>query len=90
MNFEDKPKDECGIFAIYSATTQDLASTCYYGLYQLQHRGQESAGIAISYGNDIKYYKNTGLVSEVFAGDILKELPEGDIALGHVRYCTKD
>ena len=87
---EDKVHDECGMYAVYSATNQNLASTLYYGLYQLQHRGQESAGMAVSYGRDIKYYKNTGLVSEVFSEDKLALLPEGDLALGHVRYCSKE
>lgn len=83
----DKPREECGVFGIY-APNIDVASLTYYGLYSLQHRGQESAGIAVSNGQNIKLYKNMGLVSEVFNEEILSDLP-GQIALGHVRYSTK-
>ncbi len=84
----DKPHDECGVFGVYSSTSRDLASTLYYGLYALQHRGQEAAGMAITTGNRIKYYKNIGLVSEVFASK-LDQMPEGDIGLGHVLYDSR-
>lgn len=83
---EDKPRDECGVFAIY-APNSDVARLTYYGLYALQHRGQESAGIAVSDGENIHLYKNMGLVSEVFSKDMLKQMP-GKFALGHVRYST--
>ncbi|MDE7306190.1 MAG: amidophosphoribosyltransferase, partial [Clostridia bacterium] len=59
-----------------------------YGLYALQHRGQESAGIAVAYADKITYYKGMGLVVDVFANGNLDKLPEGDIAIGHVRYST--
>ncbi len=85
----DKPQDECGVFGIYSHDTQDLARTMYYGLYALQHRGQESCGIAVTSGLNITYYKNLGLVNEVFNEDVMQSLPQGDIALGHVRYSSK-
>lgn len=85
----DKPQDECGVFGIYSDKNTDLARVMYYGLYALQHRGQESCGIAVTHGMDISYYKNLGLVNEVFNEDIIQGLPQGDIALGHVRYASK-
>lgn len=86
----DKPQDECGVYAIYSNTNCELARTVYYGLYALQHRGQESCGMAVTSGHDITYYKDKGLVNEVFNEEIMSRLPEGDIALGHVRYASKD
>ncbi|KUO49976.1 MAG: amidophosphoribosyltransferase [Desulfitibacter sp. BRH_c19] len=82
----DKPKDECGVFAIYSPDT-DVSALTYYGLYSLQHRGQESAGIAVSDGEKIQLYKNMGLVSEVFDEEILARY-SGKMAIGHVRYST--
>lgn len=85
----DKPQDECGVYAIYSNTVSELANPLFYGLYALQHRGQESCGMAISSGNEIQYIKNIGLVNEVFDNEKIKSLPEGDIALGHVRYASK-
>ena len=88
MNICDKPQDECGVFGIYSNQKRDLASTLYYGMYALQHRGQEAAGMAITDNDRIKYYKNIGLVSEVFEEKV-NEMPEGDIALGHVLYDSR-
>jgi len=84
---EGKPHDECGVFGIFNVNDYGPASITYYGLYALQHRGQESAGIAVNNGNDIFYHKDMGLVNDVFKGNILKEL-KGDIAVGHVRYST--
>ena len=81
-------QEECGIFGVYSQENRDVAHTVYYGLYALQHRGQESSGIAVAYADKINYYKGMGLVPEVFAGGNLEKLPEGDIAIGHVRYST--
>ena len=80
--------EECGVFGVYSQENRKVAHTVYYGLYALQHRGQESAGIAVSFADKISYYKGMGLASEVFANGLLDELPEGDIAIGHVRYST--
>lgn len=80
--------EECGVFGVYSQENRAVAHTVYYGLYALQHRGQESAGIAVSYADKITYYKGMGLVPDVFSGDNLNSLPEGDIAIGHVRYST--
>ncbi len=84
----DKPHEECGVFGVYSQENRNVAHTVYYGLYSLQHRGQESAGIAVAYADRIIYYKGMGLVSEVFACGNIDKLPEGDIAIGHVRYST--
>ena len=84
----DSMHEECGIFGVYSQENRDVASSVYYGLYALQHRGQESAGIAVAYADKISYYKGMGLVPDVFANGNLQSLPEGDIALGHVRYST--
>ena len=83
---EPPPREACGVFGIYSAD-EDVARTTYFGLYALQHRGQESAGIAVSDGEEIRFYKNMGLVSQAFSEDILRQL-EGHIAIGHTRYST--
>lgn len=82
----DKFHEECGVFGVYSQENRNVAHTVYYGLYALQHRGQESAGIAVAFADKIAYYKGMGLVSDVFVGGNLEALPEGDIAIGHVRY----
>lgn len=85
---DDEIHEECGVFGVYSQENRNVAHTVYYGLYALQHRGQESAGIAVAYADKITYYKGMGLVPDVFAGGNLEKLPEGDIAIGHVRYST--
>ncbi|WP_423793197.1 amidophosphoribosyltransferase [Methanocaldococcus indicus] len=77
----------CGIFGIYSYENLNVSKKIYYGLFALQHRGQEGAGIAVSDGKNIGYYKNIGLVTEVFKDDILQNL-FGHIGIGHVRYST--
>ncbi|MBD2127546.1 amidophosphoribosyltransferase [Microcoleus sp. ZQ-A2] len=82
----DKPEEACGVFGIY-APGEDVAKLTYFGLYALQHRGQESAGIAVFQGDRVHLYKNMGLVSQVFNESILAELP-GDMAVGHTRYST--
>ena len=83
---EDKLKEECGVFGIY-APDQEVARLTYYGLYALQHRGQESAGIAVSDGRSISVHKGMGLVSEVFSDSVVENL-KGKMAIGHVRYST--
>jgi amidophosphoribosyltransferase len=83
---EDKLKEECGVFGIY-APDQEVARLTYYGLYALQHRGQESAGIAVSDGLSISVHKGMGLVSEVFSDSVVDRL-KGKMAIGHVRYST--
>jgi len=81
--------EECGVFGIYAAQTKDLASPTYYGLYALQHRGQESCGIAVSDGKgNLRLHKALGLVKDVFTRDILRGLGTGTLAAGHVRYAT--
>ncbi len=82
----DKPREECGVFGIY-APGHDVAKLTYYGLYALQHRGQESAGIAVADGQRVLLHKGMGLVPEVFSGAHLQQLP-GRAAIGHVRYST--
>ncbi|MGN1097871.1 MAG: amidophosphoribosyltransferase [Clostridia bacterium] len=82
-----KPKEECGIFGIFDNDGLDCSQLTYYGLFSLQHRGQESCGIAVSSNRDIKHYKNMGLVNEVFTNDVLSLL-KGEMAIGHVRYST--
>jgi amidophosphoribosyltransferase len=82
----DKPEEACGVFGIY-APTEDVAKLTYFGLYALQHRGQESAGIATFAGDRIYHHKDMGLVSQVFSENILNTLP-GAIAVGHTRYST--
>lgn len=78
--------EECGIFGIYDPDG-DCARSAYYGLYALQHRGQESCGIAVNYNRDISYYKDMGLVNDVFDEEKLEKL-KGNMAIGHVRYST--
>ncbi|MES1022240.1 amidophosphoribosyltransferase [Gloeocapsa sp. BRSZ] len=82
----DKPEEACGVFGVY-APGEDVAKLTYFGLYALQHRGQESAGIATFVGDKVYLHKEMGLVSQVFNESILQELP-GDIAVGHTRYST--
>ncbi|MBX6383935.1 MAG: amidophosphoribosyltransferase [Microbispora sp.] len=80
------PKDACGIFGVW-APGEDVSKLTYYGLYALQHRGQESAGIAVSEGSRILVYKDMGLVAQVFDESILCTL-RGHLAIGHCRYST--
>lgn len=80
--------EECGVFGIYSKKSSDLASLTYYALFALQHRGQESAGIAVNDDGVFRYVKGEGLVSEVFTKEKLNSLGNGNIAVGHVRYAT--
>jgi amidophosphoribosyltransferase len=81
----DKFKDECGVFGIFNHP--EAANLTYLGLYALQHRGQESAGIAASDGGHIRHRKAMGYVNEAFSAEALAKLP-GDLAVGHVRYST--
>lgn len=82
----DKPEEACGVFGLY-APGEDVAKLTYFGLYALQHRGQESAGIATFKEGQVYLHKEMGLVSQVFSEQILKQLP-GDLAVGHTRYST--
>jgi amidophosphoribosyltransferase len=83
---EKGPQDACGIFGVW-APGEEVAKLTYFGLYALQHRGQEAAGIAVSDGTSILVYKDLGLVSQVFDEATLATL-RGDIAVGHTRYST--
>ncbi|NMP36750.1 MAG: amidophosphoribosyltransferase [Clostridiales bacterium] len=84
----DKMHEECGVFAIYSSDGADVASDCYYALYALQHRGQESCGIVVNDDGVMNIYKDTGLVNDVFTKDVMDGLGQGQMAIGHVRYGT--
>lgn len=82
----DKPEEACGVFGVF-APGEDVAKLTYFGLFALQHRGQESAGIATFEGEQVHLHKEMGLVSQVFSETILGEMP-GDLAVGHTRYST--
>lgn len=82
----DKPEEACGVFGIY-APGEDVAKLTYFGLYALQHRGQESAGIATFTDGQVQVHKDMGLVSQVFSEQILQTL-SGEMAVGHTRYST--
>jgi len=81
----DKFRDECGVFGIFGH--HESANMTYLGLYALQHRGQESAGIAVSDGQLVRVSKAMGYVADIFNGQTLSQLP-GHAAIGHVRYST--
>ena len=81
----ERPHDECGVFGVFGHP--EAAQLTYLGLYALQHRGQESAGIVTSDGHTFQSHKGMGLVGDVFEEDILHGL-DGHIAMGHVRYST--
>ena len=85
--FSDKFHEECGVFGIYNNDSLDVAHLTYYALYALQHRGQESAGIAVDNSGIITCHKDMGLVNDVFTQSKLNEL-KGNVAIGHVRYST--
>mgnify|MGYP005988042095 FL=1 len=83
---ETEPREECGVFGVW-APGEDVAKLSYYGLYALQHRGQEAAGIAVSDGSQVLVFKDLGLVSQVFDEQTLGAMP-GHVAIGHCRYST--
>ena len=85
-----KLHEECGLFGIYSSETADVAGDAYLALYALQHRGQESCGIAVNDSGVFTSYKDLGLVPDVFTTDVLGKLGQGNIAVGHVRYAPSD
>lgn len=80
--------EECGVFGVMSTRRENVAGVAYYGLYALQHRGQESCGIVVNDDGVFSSYKDLGLVSEVFSKDTLAHLSAGKMAVGHVRYGT--
>jgi len=85
-HLEAPPREECGVFGVWSPR-EDVAKLAYFGLYALQHRGQEAAGIAVSDGSSLVVYKDLGLVAQVFDEPTLASL-KGHIAIGHTRYST--
>ena len=80
--------EECGVFGIMTKQPEDVASMVYFGLYSLQHRGQESCGIVVNDDGIFVSHKDVGLVSEVFNSSILQSFPKGTMAVGHTRYGT--
>jgi amidophosphoribosyltransferase len=82
----DEPHEECGVFGVF-APGEDVARLTYFGLFALQHRGQESAGIAVSDGRQLRMHKEMGLISQIFSESVLGSLP-GFVAIGHTRYST--
>ena len=80
--------EECGVFGVISAEPADVSGVVYYGLYALQHRGQESCGIVVNDDGLFSSHKDLGLVSEVFHSEVLSRFPKGTMAVGHVRYGT--
>ena len=84
----NKLNEECGVFGIFSSEKIDVAASTYYGLYALQHRGQESCGIVVNDDGIFTHHKDIGLVNEVFTKDVMAKLGKGKIAIGHVRYGT--
>ena len=84
----DSIHEECGVFGIYENKTSDVAASVYFGLYALQHRGQESCGITVCDDGIFRHKRSDGLVSEVFTKDELEKLGSGNMAVGHVRYST--
>ena len=86
LDHRDGPRDECGVFGVF-APERDVARLAYFALYALQHRGQESAGIAAAHAGQIMTVRDLGLVSQVFDEEKLRAL-QGEMAIGHVRYST--
>ena len=82
-----KWRDECGVFGVQAPGMKDLSQTCYFGMFALQHRGQESAGMAMGDGERINIHKGMGLTTQVFNDENLTSLT-GHVGLGHVRYST--
>lgn len=81
-------REECGVFGIFADRKTDVARSVYYGLFALQHRGQESCGIVVNDDGLFNTYKDEGIVNDVFTPQILADLGEGNMAIGHVRYGT--
>jgi amidophosphoribosyltransferase len=86
FHHDDHPHEECGVIGVF-APNEDVARMTFFGLYALQHRGQEAAGIAVADGQSISIYKGVGLVSQVFTATTMAEL-NGHYAIGHTRYST--
>ena len=88
MSIDFNIHEECGVFGVIAPEAIDVASFCYYGLYALQHRGQEGCGIVVNDDGVFASHKDLGLVSEVFSAERLAKFPKGTMAVGHVRYGT--
>ena len=88
MDVMDKLHEECGVFGIFRQAGEGVVAEAYHALYALQHRGQESCGIAVNNDGVISCYKDVGLVTEVFTRDVLEKMEEGSMAVGHCRYGT--
>src|SRR5260221_3175808 len=86
LDIDDQPHDACGIIGVF-APNEDVATMAYFGIYALQHRGQEAAGIAVSDGHTARLHKDMGLVAQVFNPQNLAPLT-GHYAIGHTRYST--
>ncbi len=84
----DSIHEECGVFGVFDSALSNVARTTYFALYALQHRGQESCGIAVNEDGVFRSHRALGLVPEVFTADVLEKLGQGRIAVGHVRYST--
>ncbi|MBR5344689.1 MAG: amidophosphoribosyltransferase [Clostridia bacterium] len=84
----DKLHEECGVFGIYRRSGDGVIDETYHALYALQHRGQESCGIAVNHDGVISCYKDVGLVTDVFTRDRMSKMTEGEMAVGHCRYGT--
>ena len=82
--------EECGVFGVFSSKRENVAESVYYGLFALQHRGQESCGIVVNDDGVFNCYKDSGIVNDVFTHEVIASLGEGNMALGHVRYGTAD
>src|SRR5690554_983119 len=89
-NLPERPEEECGIVAVRADRPTDVAGLCEVGLFALQHRGQESCGICVAGGREVRIEKDMGLVSEVFTPERteLLRFPEAQLGLGHTRYST--
>ena len=85
----EKLHEECGVFGVYSPKESDVVMKTYYGIFALQHRGQESCGIAVNDDGVISGHKDVGIVNDVFDAETITKLGQGHIAIGHVRYGTK-
>lgn len=88
--FDEKPHEECGVFGIYDNDNLDVVTSTYLALYALQHRGQESCGIAVNDDGVISTYKDLGLVTDVFKPSVLEKLGSGKMAVGHCLYGTAE
>ena len=84
----DKLHEECGVFGVYAPNPAPVAEYCYYGLYALQHRGQEGCGIVVNDDGVFVSHKDTGLVSDVFPQEVLASFPDATMAVAHTRYAT--